>query len=140
MLTLGLESLRKFMPRVSTAIAMPPSPIAVIEEVANRRQTREFVNFAWQIYRGDANWCPPLRLEAHAAINPRKHPFYLHGAASRLLARRNGQVVGRVLVSDDPNYNAEHGTNVGCFGLFETVNDSLVARSLLNSAAGWLRG
>lgn len=139
MLTLGFESLRKFMPRVSTAVAVLPSQSAVIEEVASRRQKHEFVELPWQIYHGDANWCPPLRLEAHAAINRRKHPFYLHGEAAQFLARRHGQVVGRILVSDDPNYNAEHATNVGCFGMFETIDDGEVARSLLNAAARWLR-
>jgi GNAT superfamily N-acetyltransferase len=110
-----------------------------IERVRTRRQRREFVDFPWQIYAGDPNWCPPLKIEAHAAINAKKHPFYKHGTAVQLLARRDGRVVGRISVSDDPNYNAEHGANVGCFGMFETVDDPQVARTLLNAAARWLR-
>src|SRR5205814_3295994 len=73
------------------------------------------------------------------SINPRKNPFYKHGAATQFLARAGGQVVGRILVSDDPNYNAEQGASVGCFGMFETIDDPEVARSLLNAAARWLR-
>jgi GNAT superfamily N-acetyltransferase len=43
------------------------------------------------------------------------------------------------MASDDPNYNCLHGTNVGCFGLFESSNDPEVAAALFRAAAGWLR-
>ncbi|HET6880948.1 MAG TPA: GNAT family N-acetyltransferase, partial [Pirellulales bacterium] len=57
-----------------------------------------------------------------------------------LLAYRGDEVVGRVLVSDDPNYNREHQSNVGCFGMFEAIDDEQVARALIDAAADWLRG
>lgn len=115
-------------------------PPVVIELVRTPSQRREFVDFPYELYANDPNWCPPLKLEAHASINPDKHPFYKHGSAVQFLARREGKVVGRILVSDDPHYNAEHDANVGCFGMFETLNDREVARSLLTAAARWLRG
>lgn len=111
-----------------------------IEQVRTKAQRSAFVDLPWRIYAGDAAWCPPLKFEAESAIDPAKHPFYRHGTATQFLARRDGQVVGRISVSDDPNYNAEHQANVGCFGMFETVNDLEVARTLLNAAARWLRG
>ena len=43
------------------------------------------------------------------------------------------------MASDDPNYNALHQTNVGCFGLFECVNDPAVAAALFEAADKWLR-
>lgn len=98
-----------------------------------------FVDFAWQINGSDPNWCPPLKIEARANINPRKHPFYKHGCAIQLLARRQGRVVGRISVSDDPRFNTEHQSNLGCFGMFESIDDVTVARALLNAAADWLR-
>jgi GNAT superfamily N-acetyltransferase len=55
------------------------------------------------------------------------------------LARRNGEIVGRIMASDDPNYNALHGSNVGCFGLFESLDDQDVADALFASASAWLR-
>jgi GNAT superfamily N-acetyltransferase len=141
-------------PAPSPVASVPLSPAfgrtasrhtVAIEPVRSRSQRHDFVDFPWQIYQGDRAWCPPLKIEAHAAINPKKHPFYQHGSAVQFLARREGKVVGRISVSDDPRYNAEHSTpdqqtNVGCFGMFESINDPEVARSLLNAAARWLRG
>jgi GNAT superfamily N-acetyltransferase len=140
MLTLGWESLRKFSPIVTTALAGSHSKVPIIEEVSTSRQRHAFVDFAWEVNAPDANWCPPLKFDALDNINPCKHPFYRHGAATQFLARRGSQVVGRILVSDDPNFNAEHQSNIGSFGMFESIDDSDVARSLLNTAARWLRG
>ncbi len=77
-------------------------------------------------------------MERKEFISPRRHPFYLHGAATCLLAWRNGTPVGRVLVSDDPLFNAHHRTNTGCFGMFESIDDDETAQSLLDAAAAWL--
>jgi ribosomal protein S18 acetylase RimI-like enzyme len=141
MLTLDLQPIRESSVRAGRAYVPAALPPAVtIEQVRTRGQRREFVELPWRIYAGDAGWCPPLKLEAHASIDPAKHPFYKHGKAVQFIARQAGQVVGRISVSDDPNYNAEHDANVGCFGMFETVDDPEVARSLLNAAARWLRG
>lgn len=108
-------------------------------EVNGRRLREAFVRFPWSVYRSDPCWVPPLLIERRDFINPRLHPFYLHGAATALLAFRGNQPVGRVLVSDDPNYNREHGSNLGCFGMFESIDDEYVAQALIDAAADWLR-
>ncbi len=110
-----------------------------MDEVRSRADRRAFVELPWRIYRDDPNWVPPLRREVHAFIDPRKHPFYEHGEAVQFIARRENQVVGRILVSDDPNYNNQYGTNLGCFGMFECIDDQGVADDLLNRAATWLK-
>ena len=80
-----------------------------------------------------------LLLEVKEFLNRKKHPFYLHGDAAMFLALRSGRPVGRILVSDDPNYNAFHHENLGCFGKFESVDDPQVSRGLLDAATEWLR-
>ncbi|MBI3465091.1 MAG: hypothetical protein HY000_18845 [Planctomycetes bacterium] len=55
-----------------------------------------------------------------------------------MLAWRDGQPVGRIMVSDDPRYHAIHSDNVGCFGMFESIDEPAVAHALLNAAAQWL--
>src|SRR5260370_21554767 len=40
---------------------------------------------------------------------------------------------------DDPKYSALHNSNVGCFGLFESIDDVDVARALSDIAGDWLR-
>ncbi|HST30510.1 MAG TPA: GNAT family N-acetyltransferase [Chthoniobacterales bacterium] len=107
--------------------------------VRSRDERDEFIKFPWQIYRNDPAWVPPLIIERREFLDRDKHPFYRHGDAALFLAKRDGETVGRIIASDDPNYNALHKTNVGCFGLFESVDDVDVAAALFDAATKWLR-
>jgi GNAT superfamily N-acetyltransferase len=110
-----------------------------VSEVTSRRERDAFIKFQWQIYANDPAWVPPLIIERKKFLDRKQHPFYRHGDAALFLARKNGKIVGRIMASDDPNYNSLHGTNVGCFGLFECVDDDEVAAALFDTAASWVR-
>jgi hypothetical protein len=116
-----------------------PAPIAV-SLVTSRRDRSAFIKFPWSIYRNDPAWVPPLIIERKAFLDRKRHPFYGHGDAELFLAKRGNEIVGRIMASDDPNYNAFHKSNVGCFGLFESIDDVEVARALFRAAGDWLRG
>jgi GNAT superfamily N-acetyltransferase len=109
-----------------------------ISKASSRRDRDDFIKFPRRIYRNDPVWVPPLIIERRAFLNRKKHPFYLHGDAELFLARRNGEIVGRIIASDDPRYNSLHRTNVGCFGLFESIDDVDVAIALFRAAEEWL--
>jgi len=110
-----------------------------VSEVTSRRERDAFIKFQWQIYTNDSAWVPPLIIERKGFLDRKRHPFYRHGDAALFLARKNGKIAGRIMASDDPNYNSLHATNVGCFGLFECIDDHDVAAALFDTAAGWLR-
>jgi len=114
-------------------------PQIEITEVHSRPERDAFIKFPWRIYSNDSAWVPPLLLERKEFLNREKHPFYEHGDAALFLARSGGTIVGRIMVSDDPKYNALHQTNVGCFGMFESIDDQQVANALFEAAANWLR-
>ena len=104
-----------------------------------KRERDAFIRFPWHIYAGDPAWVPPLLLERKEFISTEKHPFYGHGEAALFLARSDGHIVGRIMASDDPKYNALHQSNVGCFGMFESIDDQRVTDALFDSAASWIR-
>ncbi|MEP6603023.1 MAG: GNAT family N-acetyltransferase [Spartobacteria bacterium] len=107
--------------------------------VSTRADRDAFIKFPWRIYANDSAWVPPLLIERKEFLDRSRHPFYQHGDAALFLARKDGEVVGRIMASDDPNYNAAHGTNVGCFGLFECIDDVDLARALFDAAENWLQ-
>lgn len=113
------------------------SPI-VVREVKSRRDLDEFIRLPWRIYANDPQWVPPLVCEVKAFLDRGRHPFYRHGEATQFVAYRDSEPVGRILASDDLRYNEQHGTGVGCFGMFESIDDVEVARSLLSAASTWL--
>jgi GNAT superfamily N-acetyltransferase len=108
-------------------------------QASSQQERDEFINFQWRIYEKDPAWVPPLIIERKAFLDREKHPFYKHGDAALFLAKRNGQIVGRIMASDDLRYNELHKSNVGCFGLFESIDDVDVAKALFGAASDWLR-
>lgn len=112
----------------------------IVTPVESRAERDEFIKFPWRIYRNDPAWVPPLIIERKEFLDRTKHPFYRHGDAALFLARRGAEIVGRIMASDDPRYNAIHESNIGCFGLFDCIDDVSVARALFDAAMNWLRG
>jgi GNAT superfamily N-acetyltransferase len=110
-----------------------------IRPVVSGGDLTTFLKVPWRIYAEDPQWVPQLLLDQKEFLNPRVHPFYLHGAAEKFVAYRDGVPQGRILVSDDPRYNEEHKSNAGCFGMFESPDDPEMAQGLLDAAAQWLR-
>jgi len=114
-------------------------PEIEITQACSRSDLNAFIKFPWRIYANDPVWVPPLILERKQFLNRKKHPFYEHGDAALFLARRSGEIVGRIMASDDPKCNALHQSNLGFFGMFESIDDQQVANALLAAAADWLR-
>lgn len=122
----------------ATALVPRPAPLE-IRQVKTAADLDQFIRLPWKIYADDPHWVPPLIAEVKEFLNPRKHPFYQHGQAAQFIALRGGEVQGRILASEDPLYNEQHNSKLGCFGMFESVDDRQVAHGLLDAAAGWLR-
>jgi GNAT superfamily N-acetyltransferase len=110
-----------------------------VSPVNTRKERDAFIRFPWRIYRNDPAWVPPLILERKAFLDRKRHPFYQHGDATLFLAWQKREIVGRIMASDDPNYNSLHQTSVGCFGLFECIDNREVASALFEAASNWLR-
>jgi GNAT superfamily N-acetyltransferase len=124
---------RKLLPQISTNEKVEVRP------VVSKADINAFLQVPWPIYADDPHWVPPLLIDQKEFIDPKKHPFYLHGQAEKFIAWRGGKAVGRVLVSDDPRYNAQQKSNTACFGMFESIDDRQVAHGLLDAAAAWSR-
>ena len=98
-----------------------------VSQVGSRADRNAFIRFPWRIYDNDPAWVPPLIIERKAFLNRKRHPFYRHGDAALFLARQNQKIVGRIMASDDPNYNAVHHSNVGCLACSSALT---IAKSL----------
>jgi GNAT superfamily N-acetyltransferase len=113
--------------------------LAGIEVVAvdGKKALNEFVELPFAIYKDDPHWVPQLRIAVKELLDREKHPFYANADAEFFLARRDGQVVGRVAAVVDRNHNRFHEETAGFFGFFECVNDVDVAHALLHKAREW---
>ena len=111
-----------------------------IEEVRSKADLKRFVKFPWRVYSGDPNWVPPLLVDRYEFFNRKKNPFFRHAEVKLYLARREGQILGRVATCINNAYNEQQQAKVGTFGFFESVEDYDVAYRLLKTAMITLAG
>ena len=110
-----------------------------VDELGPAEPLEPFINVAWRVNRGDPAWVPPLRRNVKALLDRRRHPFHRHAEVAYLLARRDGDVLGRIAAILNRRHNEFHGERTGFFGFFDAVNDDDVAGSLVRAAETWLR-
>lgn len=110
-----------------------------IEQVADPSAMDQFIRLPYRLHQGDPNWVPPLMLERQEALSPAKNPYFQHAEVAFFLAKRGGQVVGRISAQIDRLALETHQNGTGHFGLLAAENDPAVVQLLLSTAETWLR-
>ena len=105
--------------------------------VATRNERKLFFNFPWDLYRGDPNWVPPLRLVQKELLNYRRHPFYDDAEIQTFLALRDGKPCGRVAAIVNHAHNRWYKEKRGFFGFYESTDDEDVTGRLFDAARAW---
>jgi GNAT superfamily N-acetyltransferase len=112
--------------------------------VGGKADLEAFIDLPFRLYAADPHWVPPLKAEVRELLNPRKNPFYEHADVQLFLARRGGEVVGRISAHIDrlaltlpPEQGMGPGT--GNWGMMEADCEATMA-ALIARAEDWLRG
>ena len=108
-----------------------------IDKVETKSDLGKFIRFPWTVYKGDPNWVPPLFIEIKEKLDRARNPFFEHSEMELFLARRAGDITGRVAAIIDRNHNAFHDEKVVFFGLYESLDDQATAQALLDTVARW---
>jgi hypothetical protein len=110
-----------------------------VKAVETRNDLKEFIDLPWRIYRSYPHWVPPLKSEMEKMLSPGKYPFWQHAERALFLARRNGDIVGRIAAIRDQHHDRVHEEKAGFFGFFECVDDLEAARGLFDVARSWCK-
>jgi hypothetical protein len=111
-----------------------------VTPVEGRKDRKEFMELIWRLYKGDPNWIPPIRMNQEELVGFRKHPFYELNRCQAFLARKSGQVVGRIVGIINQGHNKRYEEKRGFFGFFESIDDQQVANALFKAAGSYLKG
>jgi hypothetical protein len=114
------------------------SSALTIRPVRTKKDKKAFVDLAWEVYKDDPAWVPPLKDEVHGLITPGKNPWFEHAKAELWLAERGGRLVGRISAQVDELVQEHMGEGTGQWGMFEVL-DGEAAAALIRTAEDWLR-
>jgi len=114
-----------------------------VTPVTTKRERKDFIDLAYRLNASDPNWVPPLRADVAELLDEKKNPFFAHAEGQLFLARRGGELTGRISAHIDalshtlpPEQGMGPGT--GNWGMFEAA-DEQTAAALIAAAEDWLR-
>lgn len=99
----------------------------------------DFVRAGHVVFGDDPAWVPPLEFDLRARLTPGKNPFFQRGEVALFTAWKDGRLAGRCSAQLDHEHLRIYQDRTGFFGFFDTIDDDEVGRSLLDTAAEWLR-
>lgn len=105
-----------------------------IIEVNSARDMARFIKFPFKLYKHDPNWVPPLISERKDFFDRNKNPFFRYSHVKFFMAKKDGQIAGRIASIVNFNHNRFHEDKVGFFGFFECIDDYEVAKVLFRIA------
>jgi len=77
----------------------------IINRVERRSDFTHFIYYPYFRNARDPHWIPPLRMAERERLSPKHNPFFQHADIEMFLARRNGEIVGRIAAIDDRLHN-----------------------------------
>ena len=111
----------------------------VVSPVETKADMKAFIALPVRLYAGHKGYIAPLNVERQDAFSPKKNPLFEHVEARFFLARRNGQVVGRISAQTDRLYLERYPDRSGHFGSLVAEDDPAIFGALFKAAEDWLR-
>src|SRR3569833_1475096 len=110
-----------------------------IVPVRSKAHWHAFHHLPYRIYADDPNWVAPLLLERRFHFDPKHNPYFQHAKAEFFIARRGGEVVGRITAQVDRLHQERNRAASGHFGFIEAIDEQDEFNALLKAAEDWLR-
>ena len=110
-----------------------------IKKVSSRSELVQFIQFYYDLYRGNDCAVPYLFSDEMSTLRSDKNPSFECCEAEYFLAIRDGKTVGRVAAIINRRANERWQCRQVRFGWFDFVDDEEVSRALLKAVEEWGR-
>ena len=110
-----------------------------IQEVTNDGQLEQFIQFYYDLYRGNQYAVPFLYADEKATLSRSKNPSFECCDAAYFLALKDGHVVGRIAAIINHRANERWNRRQVRFGWFDFIDDLEVSTALLRAVEDWGR-
>lgn len=114
------------------------SPIE-IKKVENRKDLETFIQFHYDLYRGDRYDVPNLRSDEINTLSKKKNAAFDFCEADYFMAFRDGRMVGRIAAIINRKANERWERKSVRFGWIDFIDDIEVSTELLRTVEDWGR-
>ena len=110
-----------------------------IRKVSTKKELKQFVQFYYDLYRGNDNAVPYLYSDEMSTLRSDKNPSFECCEAQYFLAYKDEKIVGRVAAIINRRANERWNTKSVRFGWVDFIDDMEVSRALFNAVEEWGR-
>jgi len=110
-----------------------------IRRVTGRKGLRKFIQFRYDLYRGDPGDVPYLFSDEMLTLSKDRNASFDCCEAEYFMAYRGGEPVGRIAGIINHRANAQWDSRCVRFGWFDFVDDIEVSRALVGAVKEWGR-
>ena len=108
-----------------------------IRQIETKRELRQFIQFANDLYADCPYYCPPLFFDEMNCFNAEKNPALEVCDYQLWMAYREGKPVGRIAGIINRRANEKWGFKHVRFGWFDFIDDKEVSKALLDTVVAW---
>jgi ribosomal protein S18 acetylase RimI-like enzyme len=108
-----------------------------IIKVDSLKDLKRFVNFPFQLFKGNAYWVPPLKSGEIKTLSKDKNPVFDFCEAEYWMAYRNNKPVGRIAGMINRHEVERWNVRRARFGWFDFIDDMEVSRLLIETVQNW---
>ncbi len=110
-----------------------------IKEVKSKKDLKQFVDFPFDLYRGNRYWAPPIKNDEIKQLRPETNPAFKSCTAKFWTCWNGRKCAGRIGAIINHDYNQKLGARLGRITRMEFVDDQYVSDKLFDTAENWLR-
>ena len=108
-----------------------------IVEVRTKKQLKGFVNFQYKLYNGNKYFVPSIRANVLNTFDRDKNPSFDFCDVKMWLAKKNGNIVGRVAGIVNRKYNDAKNERYIRFGWLDFLDDKKIVSELIKTVEDW---
>ena len=110
-----------------------------IKKVSSKRELKTFIQFHYDLYRGNKFDAPNLFSDEMHTLSSDKNPAFEFCESEYFLAYKDGKLAGRVAAIINHRYNEQWQRPCVRFGWIDFVDDQEVLQALLKAVEDWGR-
>ena len=108
-------------------------------KVSSVKELKRFIDFPFQLYKGNAFWVPPLIFDELNTLRKDRNPAFEYCEAEYWIALRDGKPVGRVAGIINHKEYERWQEKLVRFGWIDFIDDPAVSGALINVVKEWGR-
>ena len=108
-----------------------------IREINSRRELKQFIEFANELYSDCPYYCPPLFFDEMNCFDPEHNPALEVCEYQLWMAYRDGKAVGLIAGLINRRANEKWNYKHVRFGWFDFIDDQEVSKALLDVVVAW---